>query len=148
MEVDGNAVNTSMTIQQMTDTVMKAIDNETSTTRTVTITQDWSIIYEGDLDKLLEQCQRRFRTCELATSRRRSLLSGSTSAACGAGGGSGAAVFTRSLSDGNLTDEVAEIPQLEASNVSVSSTTLCKVDMKLSLTQQGGVEEASSLLNG
>ena len=59
MKVDGNAVNTSMTVQQMTDSVMKAIDNQTSTTRTVTITQVWSINYEGDLSKLLEECQRR-----------------------------------------------------------------------------------------
>ena len=87
-------------------------------------------------------------TCELVTRRRRSLLSGSTSAACGPGGGSGAAAFTRSLSDGNLTAEVAEIPQLEATDVTVGNSTLCKVDMQLSLTQQGGVEEASALLNG
>ena len=120
-------MNTSMTIQQMTDTLMKAIDNETSTTRTVSISQDWSINYEGDLDKLLEECQRRFRTCELATRAAAPLAAEREriSAACGAGGGSGAAAFTRSSSDGNVTDEVAEIPQLEASNVSVSSTTLC-----------------------
>ena len=124
MEVDGGAVNKNVTVEQMAAVVLRVTvtDNETSTTSTITISQNWAIDYEGDLKKLLEECKRRYTTCELVTSRRRALLSGSTG--CGAGGTS--ATFRRSL-DGNLTAKVAEIPQLKASNVSVSNSTLCSV---------------------
>ena len=150
MEVDGGAVNTSMTVEQMTAVVMRVTvtDNETSTTSTISITQDWATNYEGDLTKLLEECQRRYATCALVTSRRRALQSGSTFTGCEAGGNSPGATFTRSLSDGNLTAEIAEIPQLKASNVSVSNSTLCSVNVQLSVTMQGGAEEADALLNG
>ena len=139
MEVDGGAVNKNVTVEQMAAVVLRVTvtDNETSTTSTITISQNWAIDYEGDLIKLLEECKRRYTTCELVTPW------GSTG--CGAGGTS--ATFRRSL-DGNLTAKVAEIPQLKASNVSVSNSTLCSVHVQLSLTMQGGAEEADALLNG
>ena len=146
MEVDGSAVNKSLTVEQMTATMMSVTGNET--TPTITITQDWSVNYEGDSTKLLKECQRLYTTCDIVTSRRRALLSGSTFTGCGAGGGLLVASFTRSLSDGNVTAEVAEIPQLTASNVSVSNSTLCNVNVQLSVTRQGGMEEADALLDG
>eukprot|EP00321_Phaeocystis_globosa_P015698 CAMPEP_0118834788 /NCGR_PEP_ID=MMETSP1162-20130426/51344_1 /TAXON_ID=33656 /ORGANISM="Phaeocystis Sp, Strain CCMP2710" /LENGTH=54 /DNA_ID=CAMNT_0006766523 /DNA_START=9 /DNA_END=170 /DNA_ORIENTATION=+ len=54
-----------MTVQQMTATVLKVTGFESTTASTVTIMQSWSITYEGDVSGLLEDCQRRYRTCEL-----------------------------------------------------------------------------------
>eukprot|EP00964_Phaeocystis_antarctica_P010061 scaffold5494_cov57-Phaeocystis_antarctica.AAC.1 len=157
MAVDGSAVNKSITVEQMMATVMNltATDNEISTTR-INITQDFTVDYDGDessVDKLVEACQTISPSCvERVTGRRRALQSGSTSTGCGAGGnlpaGMKSTTFTRSLSDGNLTVEVVEIPNLKATDVSVSNSTLCSVNVQLLVTKQGGAGEADALLDG
>ena len=121
-------------------------DNETSTTSTIIITQDFTVDYDGDeesVNKLVVACQAISPTCERVTGRRRALLqSGSTSTGCGAGEnlppGVKSTTFTRSLSDGNLTVEVVEIPKLKARGVSVSNSTLCSINVQLSVTKQRG----------
>eukprot|EP00964_Phaeocystis_antarctica_P080487 scaffold50273_cov59-Phaeocystis_antarctica.AAC.1 len=157
MAMDGSAVNKSITVEQMTATVMSmtVADNDTSSTR-ISITQDFTVDYDGDddsVEKLVEACQAISPSCVPSTSRRRALQqSGSTSTGCGAGGNLPAGIesttFTRSLSDGNLIMEVAEIPKLKAEGVSVGNSTLCNVNVQLSVTKQGGAEEANALLGG
>ena len=54
----------------------------------------------------------------------------------------GTVTFSRSLSDGNIT----EIPQLEASGVNVTHSTFSSANALLSMPLQGGVAEAGALL--
>eukprot|EP00964_Phaeocystis_antarctica_P080488 scaffold50274_cov69-Phaeocystis_antarctica.AAC.1 len=126
MAMDGSAVNKSLTVEQMTATVMSmtVADDETSTTSTIIITQDFTVDYDGDegsVEKLVVACQAISPSCvERVTGRRRALLQ------------SGSTTFTRSLSDGNLAMEVAEIPNLKAEGVIVSNGTLSNVNVQLS----------------
>ena len=55
------------------------------------------------------------------------------------------AVLVRQLTSGSL---IAEIPGLNSSGVSLTSKGLEGVDVKLTVTQAGGTDEAAALLGG
>eukprot|EP00964_Phaeocystis_antarctica_P045415 scaffold26139_cov56-Phaeocystis_antarctica.AAC.1 len=89
------------------------------------------------MEKLVEVCQAISPSCTatLVSSRRRALESGST----------GTVRFVRSLS--NNSAEITEIPQLEASGVNANST-FFSTKAVLSMTTQGGAEDANALSEG
>ena len=142
IEVDGNAVAASISVKQLMATVKRlSADDEESTT--VRVTQFWYVVYVVGLDagetaaKLEKACQDIWPSCTLVSSLRRALQSGGT-----------VATFSRSLSDGNTTAEITDIPQLEGSGVNVTNSTLSSVNVLLSVTKEGGAEEANALLHG
>ena len=125
-------------------------DDEASST--VLVTQSWDVDYlvgEGEdasekAAKLEEACQAVSASCTLVSSRRRALRR----ALQGDGGSTLTAVLSRPLSGGSLADKIAEIPQLSAGGVEVLSMTLKGIGVLLSVTKQGGEEEANALLDG
>jgi len=100
------------------------------------------------LDKLEKACQAISPSCTAprvstgASSRRRALEGGKGIVTHHA---RGTATFSRSLSDGNIT---VNIPQLEADGVTVTKSTFLSVKALLSVTKQGGAEEANAFLEG
>ena len=58
--------------------------------------------------------------------------------------GTGSAELSRPLSSGSLA---AEIPELQSTGVAVTSTAFAGVDVLLTVTKQGGAEEAEALLS-
>ena len=87
---------------------------------------------------LEEACQASTPDCTLVSegSRRRALQGTA---------GTGVAVLARPLTSGSLA---AEIPQLNSTGVDVTNTSFEGVDVLVSVTKQGGAEEAEALLNG
>eukprot|EP00964_Phaeocystis_antarctica_P117891 scaffold81737_cov74-Phaeocystis_antarctica.AAC.1 len=125
MAVDGSAVNKSITVEQMTGTVMSltVADNETSTTR-ISITQDFTVGYdggEGSVDKLVVACQAISPSCvERVTGRRRALLQ------------SGSTTFPPFAERWQPHYGCRRDPELKSEAVNVSNSTLCSVNVQLS----------------
>jgi len=100
------------------------------------------------LDKLEKACQAISPSCTATpvstgvSSRRRALGKGYGTRA------RGTATFSRSLSDGNIAVNINEIPQLGASGVTVTKSTFLSVNALLSVTKQGGAEEANAFREG
>eukprot|EP00964_Phaeocystis_antarctica_P004088 scaffold2200_cov50-Phaeocystis_antarctica.AAC.1 len=109
IELDGSAVAASISVKQLMATV-KSLPADDEDGTTVRVTQLWSVVYVVGEDagetaaKLEKACQGISPSCTLVSSLRRALQSG----------GGIVATFSRSLSDGNTTVEISEIPQLEA----------------------------------
>ena len=145
LEVKGSAAAAGITIEQLVTTA-ESLDANASIE--VSVTQLWDVVYEvGEnaseaADELKVACQAISPSCTLTAtlvlSRRRAVESGST----------GTVTFSRSLSDGNITGNITEIPQLEASGVKVTSSTFRSVNALLSVTKQGGAEEANAFREG
>eukprot|EP00964_Phaeocystis_antarctica_P091583 scaffold58767_cov48-Phaeocystis_antarctica.AAC.1 len=110
IELDGSAVAVSISVKQLMATV-KSLPADDEDGTTVRVTQLWSVAYVVGEDagetaaKLEKACQGISPSCTLVSSLRRALQSG----------GGTVTTFSRSLSDGNTTAEITEIPQLEAS---------------------------------
>ena len=150
MEVDGSAAAAGITVAQLIATAESLVAADASASVEVSVTQLWVVVYEmggsasetATAVKLAEACQAISPSCTASaagvSSRRRALESGST----------GMVTLSRSLSDGNITGNISEIPQLEVSGVSVTSSTFNSVKALLSVTKQGGAEEASALREG
>ena len=119
----------NITVDQLIAT-MKSLPADADASVEISVTQLWDVVYEvGEdasetvLDKLEKACQAISPSCTATpvstgvSSRRRALGKGYGTRA------RGTATFSRSLSDGNITVNINEIPQLEASGVTVTKST-------------------------
>ena len=146
MDVDDVTVGPSpngITVGQLIDSV-QGLPDSVEASIVVRVTQKWEISFEvgGEdadetVEKLVKACQVISPSCTatLVSSRRRALESGT-----------GTVTFLRSLS--NSSAEITEIPQLKASGVNVTNNTFFSTKAVLSVTTQGGVEDASALSEG
>ena len=154
MELAVSAEMEGVTAQDM----ITAAENLTSNgTSIVTVEQSWKLEFVvpsganvSELAASLEaKCQETSPKCKitLISSGRRALQSDNISATTTsvATTTTTSAVLVRQLTSGSL---IAEIPGLNSSGVSLTSKGLEGVDVKLTVTQAGGTDEAAALLGG
>ena len=139
----GSVAAASLTAEQVIAIAISLPGDGNASSTVVSITQSWELgfVFEAGEDvtalmqagKLQTACRITSPDCRLVVSSRGRALQ------------AGGAVLSRSLTTGSLA---AEIPNLGSSGVAVTTTSFHGVEVLLSVTKQGGAEEANALLDG
>jgi len=144
LQVADSVAAASLTAEQMIATAMRLPADGDASSTVVSITQSWELGFAIDAGEnvvnALMQAAKLEAVCRITSPDCRLVVS-SRGRALQAGG----PVLSRSLTTGSLA---AEIPNLGSSGVAVTTTSFHGVDVLLSVTKQGGAEEAIALLDG